>query len=269
MAMSGSIEKLTSKEPYNIEIYSFSNGAFSETQNTIKFPAFITAFTDGFKSDWKTETVLGKMDPISTFKNTSRVISLAFDVPNDSVETAASNMDQIDFLIRGLYPIYSQGSLGTRTLASPPMFRVKFGNLISNPATNTAGDTLKTGLLCYIGNFDFAPKVDSGFFIKDEKVILPKLISVSLNLNIIHEHVLGNETIEGKQFPRINFGAFPHGYSEEKTRPEVKKPATPSAKTQTTIKHSEAKAGENAVLAPAKREILPDLSNPSDFLKPR
>lgn len=214
------IEALTNHPEYGrafkIEIFSFSNtkiildeSGFEETKVT--FPAFLKDFSDSYKSDWNPQRVLGKMDPIATFKNTSRSIAISFDVPNTSIQEAKRNLAQIDYIIRGLYPVYDNGMFGTAVLASPPMYRVRFANFIRNAAINDDGtaNTLRTGLLCYLNNFDFKPETSSGYFIEGEN-LYPKLISVNLTLNIIHEHPLGKATDEkGTIINRISFSNFP------------------------------------------------------------
>jgi hypothetical protein len=236
--MAQGLENLKGK--YYIEIYSFSNASPVASGNntttvragdtTIKFPAFLTEFSDNYKSDWASQTVIGKMDPIATFKNTTRSISVGFDIPSESLEVAKQNSKNIDYLIKGLYPIYTSGPLGTQTMASPPMFRVKLANLItntlqttslqnpptsgSNPTSSNTDSTLKTGLLCYIPGFTYNPKIDSGFFVEDGK-LFPKLMSATLNLNIIHEHALGKEKgADGNVTNRSGFANFPHGSYE-------------------------------------------------------
>lgn len=230
------IQSLSNKKAYSIEIYSFSNGKFDVQKNipTIKFPAFITDFTDSYKSNWNTQEVYGRMDPIATFKNTSRTISLAFDMPNDSLQIAKQNLKQIDFLIRGLYPVYDEGTKGTAVIISPPMFRVRFANLVRNNGNDDdSAGTLRSGLLCYINNFDFKPKIDSGFFSDEDKRLFPKLISVTLNLNIIHEHPLGNKKSGSTTVPRINFENFPHEYTE-KPKADTSKTTTQGTTKQVT-----------------------------------
>lgn len=204
------ISRLTKNRAYRIEMYSFSNTRFKNLYSTISFPAFVTDFTDSFKSNWNEEEVMGKMDPVVTFKNTRRSISLSFDVPSDSIETAMFNLDQIDFLIKGLYPIYDKGKYGTAVMVSPPMFRVRFSNLVRNSGQRENGKTLRTGLLSYIQGFDFKPAVDSGFFVDKYGNLYPKLIKVNLALNIIHEQPLGNYKDGDLVKPRVNFEYFPH-----------------------------------------------------------
>lgn len=234
------IETLLGSRAYYIEIYSFSNPSSAPNGGTtIRFPAFLTDFTDSFKSNWKSEEVYGRMDPISTFKNTLRSITLAFDIPSESIQMAKLNMERLDFLIRGLYPIYDNGALGTATLASPPMFRVRFANLVRNVSQNDFGDTLRSGLLCYIENFDFKPKVDSGFFQENSR-LFPKLISANLNLKIIHEHPLGKQSDGNVTSYRNDFKNFPHG-NPDPTPQQVKAFLDRQAKQQAQNQHDQAK----------------------------
>lgn len=195
---------LTSNRAYKIQIYSFSTSRF------IDFPAFVKSFSDSFKSTWDKVQVYGRMDPIATFKNTARVINISFDIPNDSFKMAFLNLEKLNHLIQGLYPIYDGQKYGKATISSPPMFRVRFANLIKNINNLDDEKTLKSGLLCFMEGFDFQPVVENGFFIQDENV-LPKLVTASMTLNIIHEHPLGNEKgASGEIEGRKEFSSFPH-----------------------------------------------------------
>lgn len=191
---------------YKIQIYSFSN----EEREPIEFPAFLKDFTDSYKSEWNAQKVLGKMDPIATFKNTTRTIALSFDIPSESVEAAKENLNKIDYIIRGQYPVYDSGVLGTAVLSSPPYFRVRFSNLVRNAGVENDGpnNTLRSGLLCYFTGFDFKPNTSSGYFIENGD-LYPKLIEVSLTLNIIHEHPLGKKETDGVLQARDGFKKFP------------------------------------------------------------
>lgn len=210
-----------------IEIYSFTY------DKKVSFLAFLTDFKDTFSSAWNPTEVYGRMDPVVTFKNTKRNISLAFDVPNINATQAALSSKNVDFIINGMYPTYgSRGKAseakGTSLLASPPLFRVKFSNLISNRSPNPRpgeGQKLSEGLLGYLTSFDFSPDIESGFFVDANGSLYPKLLKVSLGLNVIHEHPLGNENIDGYD-TRVNFSdTFPHGYPDnpptDKTQPNA------------------------------------------------
>lgn len=214
--MSNELLNLTKNKAYRVEIYSFSNTPFVDTNgrqsSTISFPAFVTDFTDSYKSSWNEQSVLGKMDPIATFKNTKRTISLAFDVPSESLDEAKNNLAKIDYIIRGQYPIYDNAQYGTAVMSSPPMFRIRFANFVRNASVDNDGNkgTLRTGLLCYFNGFDFKPKNDSGYFVENGENLYPKLITVSFTMNIIHEHPLGKATqTNGIIINRDGFNKFP------------------------------------------------------------
>ena len=70
------------------------------------FKAFITNYSENFNSEWKGETVFGRTDPIYTYSNTKRVISLAFDVPASSEQEAYENMGRLQKLAQFQYPSY-------------------------------------------------------------------------------------------------------------------------------------------------------------------
>jgi hypothetical protein len=235
------IDKLTNGRAYKILIYPFSN-----PDGIISFPAFITSFVDSYKSNWKTEEVLGKMDPIATYKNTNRSISLGFDIPSDSIETAQSNLRKIDLFIKGLYPVYDSGLNGTSTLSSPPMFRVRFSNLIRNASSGDEEpyNTLRSGLLCYTDGFDFKPSVESGFFVSYDN-LYPKLLNVNLNLKIIHEHPLGKTAGAKKLNYRDGFASFPHDLSIRTAKTNEKQDGKKkhAAKTQPTNTNEESHRG--------------------------
>ena len=242
---------------YKIYIYSTS------TNTRVSFPLFLTSFSDSFKSNWNSTSVYGKMDPIVNFKNTTRSISVGFDVPNESLGEAQVNMANIDTIIKGMYPVYvseyGPGQGGSNVMASPPMYRVRMSNLICNasyiPDLDAGNDiSLRSGLLGYIQDFAFNPDIGNGFFIDSQtKNILPKLVKVSFTLNVIHEHPLGTEKYNGELMPRIQTSenlpsyTFPHKYQTNTVEVKRNTPATSSAPT-TVVGSSAATANSNYLI---------------------
>ena len=105
------------------------------TNQSVDFKAYITDFSDDYSSNWESEEVYGRMDPIQTFKNTSREISIAFDIVAGSEAEAKSNLEKFSKLIGFLYPNYDmqheslvQGkvSVGANTISAAPLIKVKF-----------------------------------------------------------------------------------------------------------------------------------------------
>lgn len=174
------------------------------------FIAFLTDYSQTFASEWNTEQVFGRNDPIAMFKATRRTISLAWDIPAESASQAISNHSKTKRLIKMLYPAY-QVSVGEgdslvnletnqQTLGKPPLVKIKYANLIRNSAKTSEG------LLGWIDNLSIKPVLDMGYF-HDGGALYPKVSSISLNFNVLHQHALGFSSdqssawLGGKSFP--------------------------------------------------------------------
>jgi len=182
----------------------------------VSFDAYITDMTQTFASTWNTEEVFGRNDPIAMFQGTKRTISIALDVPSADAETAAKNLAKCGQLASFLYPGYvvnensytaespalivtsdeeSENDPVLRTkgnnMVSAPLVKVKFANLIDNMGqiADTAG---KGGLLGYIDSYTFTPVMDAGIF-GSTGPLYPRTISVSFNLNVLHQTEVGYE----------------------------------------------------------------------------
>jgi hypothetical protein len=79
------------------------------TMKSVYFKALLTQFEDQYTSDWQTEQVFGRMDPIRSFRGTQRIISLGWDVVAASLEEAEYNLGNCSNLLSMLYPSYDQG----------------------------------------------------------------------------------------------------------------------------------------------------------------
>ena len=178
------------------------------TDNNVRFKAFINNFSDDHVSRWNSENLYGRMDAIHTFQGTTRMISIQFDVPSYDVDEALENLKKVSLLKQFLYPAYSQ-TRNALAISSSPLVRFKFMNLAVD------SKTFDNGLLSVLKNVNFSPEMKEGVHVSSitpelKKVLLvqnakninsyiiPKLFSLSLNFEIIHEHQLGwtkNETI--------------------------------------------------------------------------
>jgi len=99
------------------------------TGRSVFFKAFITAFNEAFSSDWSSEPVYGRADPIHLFKNTTRRISLAFMVPASTVGEAYENLGKVQSLIQFLYPNYTTAG-AAQTISQSPLVRLKVMNML-------------------------------------------------------------------------------------------------------------------------------------------
>jgi hypothetical protein len=147
----------------------------------------MTGFSDTVSPSWTTEAVYGRMDPITTYQNTTRAISLSFDLGpfTDSDDRAALALTKLTRLMQFQYPTYSDFP-NAMSISRPPLLRVSFANYIRSGQG--------TGLVCYMDSMAYnpvdgmdatsIPKIKNG-------IILPQRISVSLSLKILHSQETG------------------------------------------------------------------------------
>lgn len=175
----------------------------------IKFLAFITSFSDNMTSNWNEESVYGRQDVIGTFQNTTRKISLGFDLPSKDLAEAKDNLYKINKIKQFLYPAYSTSpervggttvTTNALSLSKAPLMRVKFANLIQNQGED--------GLLGWFGSFSATPVIDMGMF-TDSKSLFPKVYNVSIDFTPQHEYDLGIN-LDGSPLNNDKFPSFPY-----------------------------------------------------------
>ena len=189
----------------------------------VEFFAWITNFSDAYKSDWNSQTLYGRMDPMMTFKNTSRKITLDWDVVASSLDEAKVNMSKMSRFIKFHYPTYassggSRGGGGASMIGSPPLMRVKFMNWIGSALDGK-------GLICALAGVTFKPNMEHGVF-ADSNKLYPQSFAISVEMTALHEHDLGfSDAFPTVGAPRGTFGItkapdsstykvhneFPHG----------------------------------------------------------
>ena len=81
------------------------------SRKSLYFKAMLTQFEDQYTSDWQTEQVFGRMDPVRTFRGTQRIISLGWDVVAASLEEAKQNLKNCSEFLSMLYPSYDGGKI--------------------------------------------------------------------------------------------------------------------------------------------------------------
>ena len=176
------------------------------TDKSVTFPAALTSFSDGTAASFSSETYYGRMDPAPIYSNTTRTITLGFDVISYSEAEAKHNLRQMNLLQSFMYPEYRDAAGGATTIKSAPLLSVKLANLICD--AQTGGH-----LLCYTQQTSFDPDFTTYGAFMDGANLIPKMYTVTLSLNVLHEHTLGWGTNGfgngiGDNFPR-KFGDTP------------------------------------------------------------
>lgn len=162
----------------------------------IEFLAFITSFSQTFASNWNSEQVYGRNDPIGNFQGTQRTLNVSWDVPSGDLAEAKSNLEKMDTLAKMLYPSYAKANftaddgtiVGSNALSmnKAPLVRLQYGNLIKNQGNVSSA----SGLLGWIGNLTWTPVIEMGMYTGGGK-LFPKVVSLSIDFTVQHEHNLG------------------------------------------------------------------------------
>lgn len=148
-----------------IQIYSIALNQF------VEFAAFVTNFQDSYTSNYDSTEAIGRMDPILNFRNTTRTISLSFDVPSLDLEEARINLAEINALVQFLYPTYENKGTA-RTMSGSPLVKVQFQNIIASGKNSDSSMSYGTipikaqdrGLISAITSLSCTPDFEQGTF---------------------------------------------------------------------------------------------------------
>ena len=191
------------------------------TQQTIDFRGWVTEFSDQFTSNWNKENVYGRMDPLATFQNTERQISIGFDVVSADLAQAQHNLNNINNLISFLYPVYTEGPRSAQnTLRAAPLLGMRWTNLIADPYDGSQ-------LIGFLAGASYAPDLNQGSFLqtgeyhtpstepdhagtmRDNGLMIPKVVSLDLQYTVLHKHLTGWSQDMGPALPgqsKFTFG---------------------------------------------------------------
>jgi hypothetical protein len=211
-------------QPANIQFEHIATG------QTVEFMAWITSFSDDYTSNWNSQELYGRMDPMMTFMNTARKITLEWDVVAESLEEAKLNMGKISSFIQMQYPTYAAGAGvkgtggGASMIGSPPLLRAKFLNWVASPLNQRA-------LVCALEGVSFKPDIEYGIF-ADKGDIYPQSFKLSVNMTILHEHFLGYSATDiGPRFGTKEqvITNFPYSIRPTGLAPPTQPPSTGNA----------------------------------------
>ena len=198
------------------------------------FKAFITTFSDTLSPSYNEETVFGRTDPIYTFKNTTRNISINWKIPAESYSEAYENLGKVQNIARYVYPNYENIN-NSLTLTQTPLVRLKVMNLLTKTGTGMegafhtfpdSGNNNKTfsnyrsdvsankgalGVVTSMTIMHNLENFDAGVLYAGPNTVLPKLIEVNMSFNVIHDETLG---WVGKNFNQKASG-FPYNVVQE------------------------------------------------------
>ena len=174
---------------------------------SVAFKGMVNSFSDQYQSEWNTETVYGRMDPISAFQGTARTISVEWDVVASTVDEAMLNMQKCETLMSMLYPSYTRDGGGGQTsnsINASPLFKFKFGNFAHDAGSgyeSIGARAKEAGLTGFIGGFTFEPDFESGIIDGPSSTsrsttfqpgeFYPQKLTLSAEFTVLHTHDMG------------------------------------------------------------------------------
>lgn len=207
---------------------------------SVFFKAFITTFNDSLAPNYAQETVFGRTDPIYTYKNTTRNITINWKVPAETFSEAYENLAKIQAIARFVYPSYTDIS-DALTISQTPVVRLKVMNLLSRtkqykrPSSNEdprqafsgykSDASADEGALGVIKSLTFTHNIENpdnggGVLYAGKNTVLPKVIDVNMSFDVIHDATLG---FTGMDFNK-DASSFPYTthdiryYNEDRAR---------------------------------------------------
>ena len=199
------------------------------SESDVFFKAFITTFAESYNCDWNPDTVFGRTDPIYTFKNTTRSITLGWKIPAETISEAYENLAKLQRLSQFLYPNYADLNNSSTVMTQSPLVRVKLMNLLAQSKGPVEAETTQElnattifknyistnnpseGLLCVINGMNIVHNLenpDAGVIQMATNTILPKLIEVNMDISVIHEETLGWNTDNTFKDPNFPYNAI-------------------------------------------------------------
>lgn len=113
------------------------------TNEIIGFHAFLAGLTDGYQVGWESTDAYGRVDPVKTYKNTTRKITMNFYVAATSEEDFDDMWVKLNKLVTLVYPQYTAGRTlkddvtsftqpFSQLIGASPLIRIRLGDLIKS-----------------------------------------------------------------------------------------------------------------------------------------
>jgi hypothetical protein len=153
----------------------------------VKFKAILGSFSDTLTSNYNSEEIYGRIDPIMTFQGINRKIAMTLEVPAASAEEAQQNFQSLSRLMSSMYPGYLERGSAT-TISTAPLHKIKFANWVTSGGQ--IGGVQTSGLVVAIEGVSFTPNMEAGV-IEDGPKILPKQYNLDLKMTVLHTEQIG------------------------------------------------------------------------------
>jgi hypothetical protein len=112
-------------------------------------------------------------------------------------------MKKCEKLFMMLYPSYDGCGDNASSIKQAPLFKFKFGNLITAPTVTANASAAEGGLMGTMGGFEYSPDFESGFFTPGTAEMYPQTISLGAEFQVLHNFAVGwnKKSFRSHNFP--------------------------------------------------------------------
>ena len=208
----------------------------------IAFAVEDLSVSQNFRTSYNPQEAYGRMDPIVSFKNTTRNLSISFTCRahhlTDTGCGVIDNIKRVNVLTQCLYPSYTEGP--SAVLKAPPFFRIYYGSYIGGfQASGEIGNN--SGLTGYLMGLNHgigrvARNVAFGGPGGAPNRALPRKIDISFSFTVVHDKTVGWREYQGRDyFSRGEYGDnFPYNVGRSHGNQKSKPASAPSGPTKVT-----------------------------------
>jgi len=192
----------------------------------IQFIAYISQLSDNFNLRTDSKQPYGRTEPYHIWQGNERTIRMTLGIANSSEAVALDNLNNMSWLAASVYPTYKE-RMSANSVAASPLYRIRYANLVASVAGGGQG------ILCVLDGINYTFTVGDGYISIDatgkhaaliksagfdqvnrsgDKLLIPKTISLGLNLSIIHDHAVGWDYETGNWRGGQAAPGFPYGF---------------------------------------------------------
>lgn len=156
--------------------------------STLLFRGFVENLSDGINANWNSYNYVGRGETMYTYSNSTRAVSFNLQVPMFSELEQAASYKKANSLMSYAYPRYDDGT----NLAQGTLLKLRIGDFLNEYAVMTGvSQTINTDVPWSKGNAE---------------VLLPQVLTFTLNFNIIHRKLPERYTDHSSPNPFIASG---------------------------------------------------------------
>ena len=139
--------------------------------STLLFRGFVENLSDGINANWNSYNYVGRGETMYTYSNSTRAVTFNLQVPMFSELEQAASYKKANSLMSYAYPKYDDGT----NLAQGTLLKLRIGDFLNEYAVMTSvSQTINTDVPWSKGNAE---------------VLLPQVLTFTLNFNIIHRRL--------------------------------------------------------------------------------